>query len=146
MRYILLTVLCLALLTACTTVATTPTSIPTQPPPTRTSIPTLLPTPTPTPTPTPEWGIAFAILHPEAVEMPSPNRPMRLHLIRPDGSGLTPLTGEIEHLANLTASPDGRYLLFVANREDTDGDGQLDYFDLSHGRWTAGSFRCRQWG
>ena len=131
MRYILLVMLSLVLLTACTTATMPPTSVPTQPLPTRTPIPTSLPTPTPTPTP--EWGVAFAALHSEAVEMPSPSRPMRLHLIRHDGSGLTPLTGEIEHITNLTASPDGRYLLFVAIREDTcPGDGGVGYFDLSH--------------
>jgi len=57
---------------------------------------------------------------------------MRLHLIRHDGSGLTPLTGEIEHINNLTASPDGRYLLFIAIREDTCPDGGVGYFDLFH--------------
>lgn len=59
---------------------------------------------------------------------------MRLYLIRPNGSGLTPLTeGYIEHITNLTASPDGEYLLFAALREDTcPGDGGVGYFDLSH--------------
>ncbi len=130
MRYILLTILCPALLTACTTVATTPTSIPPQPPPTRTSIPTLLPTPTPTPTP--EWGIAFAALMVSPEEVSEPERPTRLYLIRPDGSDLRQLTGDIEYLAGLRASPDGRYLIFVAEREDTSGDHDADYFDLAH--------------
>lgn len=130
MRYILLTILSLSLLTACTTATTTP--IPTQPPPTRTPTPTSLPAPTHAPTPTPEWGIAFAVLHPEAVEMPSPNRPMRLHLIRSDGNGLMPLSGEMEHVTDLTASPDGQYLLFIAIREDTCPDWGVDYFDHSH--------------
>jgi len=120
MRYILV-ILSLVLLTACTTATVTPTSILTRPPPTRASL-TLLPTPTLTPTP--EWGIAFAVLSPEIVEAEGSmegNLPSSLYLIRQDGSGLMQLTGEIEYITNLTASSDGRYLLFSARREDTTG-------------------------
>jgi Tol biopolymer transport system component len=81
----------------------------------------------------PEWGIAFAALMPEAVEMLGPDKPMRLYVIRPDGSGLTPLTDYMEFLSGLTSSPDGRYLLFSARREVTCGPyGPAGYFDLPH--------------
>ena len=114
------------LFTACAPAAPpTPALTPTQPPPP--------PVPTLTPTPAPEWGIAFAALMPEAVEMPGPDKPMRLYRIRPDGSGLTPLTDYMEHLSGLTSSPDGRYLLFSARREVTCGPyGPAGYFDLPH--------------
>jgi|GEM_PF-4514384 len=131
MRYILLAIFSLSLLTACTTVTNTPTSTPTQSLPARTF--TSTPLPTPTPALTPEWGIAFAALMPEAVEMLGPDKPMRLYRIRPDGSGLTPLTDYMEHLSGLTSSPDGRYLLFSAKREVTCGPyGPAGYFDLPH--------------
>ena len=139
MRYILLMVLSLSLFTACTTtVANTPTSIPTQPPPTSISpTATPLPTPTltpslPTPTLTLEWGIAFAAVSPEMTTGPGPVWSLSLYLIHRDGSGLTPLTGEMEYITNLTASPDGRHLLFAAYREDTDGDGFAGSIDLPH--------------
>ncbi len=109
------------LVAACTPLANTPTSILEQP-----SL-------TPTPTPTPEWGIAFAALHPEAVEMLGASRPMRLYSVRPDASRLTVLTEEMERITGLTASPDGHYLLFAAIRQDTcPGDGGVGFFDLSH--------------
>lgn len=65
-------------------------------------------------------------------EVSAPERPTRLYLIRPDGSSLTQLTGDVEYLTGLRASPDGWYLLFAAKREDTTGDYDADYFDLSH--------------
>ncbi|MDW8069715.1 MAG: hypothetical protein RML46_12490 [Anaerolineae bacterium] len=131
MRYILLIMLSLSLLTACTTVANTPTSIPTQP--LLTCTPMLTSLPTPIPTPMPEWGVAFAVLNPEMVGEPiEGNRTLSLHLIRRDGSGLTPLTGGIEYVTDLTASPDGRYLLFSARREDTSGNHFADRGDLAH--------------
>lgn len=137
MRHILLTILSLALLTACTTVANIPTSIPTQPPPTTptlllpTSTPTATPMPPPTSTPTPEWAIAFAALMIPPEESYG-DCPTRLYIVRPDGSNLTQLTGDIEYLAGLKASPDSKYILFAAKREDTLGDHDADYFDLSH--------------
>ena len=114
------------LFTACAPAAPPePAPTPTQPPPT--------PGPARTPTMAPEWGIAFAALMPEAVEMPGPDKPMRLYVIRPDGSGLTPLTDYMEFLSGLTSSPDGRYLLFSARREVTCGPyGPAGYFDLPH--------------
>ncbi len=130
MHYRLSLVLLVIALTGCTVSHPSPPVTVTLEMPT--SLPTATFTPAPTSPPPPEWGVAFAVLHPNAVEMPSDNRPMRLHLIRRDGSELMPLTGEIEFITNLTASPDGRYLLFVAKWEDTFGDGSADYFDLSH--------------
>lgn len=127
MRYILLTIFSLALVTACTTVAITPTSTST--------LPLLTPTPTstpPPPTPTPDWGIAFAAVSSDMTTGPGPVWPLSLHLIHRDGSRLTPLTGEMEYITNLTASPDGRHLLFAAYREDTDGDGSAGSIDLPH--------------
>ncbi len=130
MRYIPLPViLSLVLFTACTA-AIMPTSVPTQPLPTRTPVPT--PLSTPMPTPTPEWGIAFAALMLSPEEVSAPQCPTRLYMIRPDESDLTQLTEDIEYLAGLRASPDGKHLLFVAKREDTLGDHDADYFDLSH--------------
>jgi len=115
----------LALFAACAPAALpTPVLTPTQPPPP--------PVPTLTPTPAPEWGIAFAALMVSPEEVSAPDRPTRLYLIRPDGSNLEQLTGDIEYLAGMKASPDGRYLLFVAEREDTTGNHVADYFDLSH--------------
>lgn len=138
MRYILLMIFSLLPLAACTAVANTPTSMPTRLPstpayPTATLPPTPTPTlPLPTPTSTPEWGIAFAAVSPDMTTGPGPVWPLSLHLIHRDGSGLMPLTGEMEYISNLTASPDGRYLLFAAYREDTDGDGFAGSIDLPH--------------
>lgn len=131
MRHILPAILSLVLFAACTvaTPAPPPTPIPTPLP----STPT--PLPPPTPTPASEWGVAFAILAPVIVEAEGSiegNLPSSLYLIRSDGSGLTRLTGEIEYITDLTASPDGRYLLFSAIREDTTGDGFLGRGDLAH--------------
>jgi TolB protein len=121
---VLLAVSGILALAACATPTATPT--PTPPPPTSTA------TPPPTPTSTPEWGIAYAALNSLYVGEPSENRPLSLRLIHPDGSGLTSLTGHIEQVMNLAASPDGHTLLFAACLEDTDGDRMLSYFDLPH--------------
>lgn len=126
MRYIVLMILSLSLLTACTTAAATLT--PTQ-------LPTPTPTAMPTPTPTSEWEIAFAVLSPKIVEAEGSvegNLPSSLYLVRENGNGLMQLTDEIEYITNLTASPDGRYLLFSATREDTTGDRSLGRGDLAH--------------
>jgi Tol biopolymer transport system component len=113
-------------LAACAAPPPTPTPTPLPPTPTPTA------TPPPTPTPTPEWGIAYAALDPLFVGEPSDNKPLSLRLIRSDGSRLTALTGAMEHITNLTASPDGNRLLFRAFREDTDGDHHPGNFDLPH--------------
>ncbi|MFO3796396.1 MAG: hypothetical protein ACK8QZ_03815, partial [Anaerolineales bacterium] len=85
----------------------------------------------PTLTPTPEWGIVFtALMIPP--EEGSGNSPGRLYIIHPDGSGLAQLARDTEYLTGLKASPDGKYILFAAKREDTTGDHDADYFDLSH--------------
>ncbi len=137
MRYILATFI-LSLLTACTPVANIPTSIPTQlssvPPPTTMPLPTPIPTPPlPTPAPTPEWGVAFAVLDPLMVGEPTEGGPsLSLHCIRRDGSDLRQLTGWMYLVTNLTASPDGRHLLFSAKREETSGNHHISWSDLGH--------------
>lgn len=126
MRHILPAILSLVLFAACTvaTPAPPPTPIPTPLPPTPT------PLPPPTPTPASEWGIAFGALMRPLEDLGE--WPMRLYMIRPDGSDLTQLTGDIESLDGLKSSPDGKYILFAAKREDTLGDHYVNYFDLSH--------------
>jgi len=142
MRTITIVLFSLFLLTACipatTAVPTTaivqetntsPAALATTVPPTTTEAATA--TPSPTATPAPEWGIAFAAIEPWALT-DGPNRPMTLYVARPDGSDLRQLTGEIESIYGLTASPDGNSLLFSAFREDTSGDSQITRLDLAH--------------